>query len=122
MITHTAEEIHRLVAVIDDRAWTEFACCRGRLDLFFEPFREQAPQREVREEAARQLCAQCPVQRPCRESGRRNHESGIWGGETEEDRVRAGFPIRTVTRASLAVAKVAVAPSPQPSAQKPEVA
>jgi WhiB family redox-sensing transcriptional regulator len=122
VITRTAEEIHRLVGVIDDRAWTEFARCRGRLDLFFEPFREQAPQREVREEAARHLCAQCPVQTPCRDSGRRNHESGIWGGETEEDRVRAGFPIRTVTRASLSVARVAVAPPPQPSAPKPEVA
>lgn len=128
MITQHAQEIHRLVGVIEDRSWTEFARCRGQLGLFFEPFREQAPARAVREAAAKRLCAQCPVQGPCRDSGRRNHESGIWGGETEEDRVRAGFPIRTVTRANVAVtradsaavaspvsgrAKAAVASTPQ---------
>ena len=73
-------------------------------------------------ETAQRVCAECPVQAPCRESGRRNHESGIWGGETEEDRVRAGFPIRTVTRAGMSAARGAVAPPPQPAASKPEVA
>lgn len=105
MITQHAQEIHRLIGVIEDRSWTEFARCRGQLGLFFEPFREQAPARAVREAKARQMCALCPVQGPCRDSGRRNHESGIWGGETEEDRVAAGFPIRTVTRANVAVTR-----------------
>jgi len=124
MTNRASHEIHQLIAVIEDREWTDFARCSGRLDMFFEPFRELAPQRFVREEAAKQMCAQCPVQSPCRESGRRNHESGIWGGETEEERVRAGFPIRTVTRASLFAARK---PAKKPdehhaSAWDPEVA
>jgi WhiB family redox-sensing transcriptional regulator len=124
MITNTAQEIHRLIAVIEDREWTEFARCQGQVDLFFEPFREQAPQRAIREAAARAMCAQCPAQEPCRDSGRRNHESGIWGGETEEDRVRAGFPIRTVTRASMAVVRTSVKTLGKDSvpARDPEVA
>lgn len=124
MITKTAQEIHQLIAVVEDRRWTEFARCRGHLDLFFEPFRELAPQRALRSEAAKRMCAECPVQGPCRESGRRNHESGIWGGETEEERVRAGFPIRTPTRASIAAARepAAARPGAPSSGRDPEVA
>ena len=123
-MTGTATEAHPLIAVIEDQAWTEFALCRGRLDLFFEPFRELAPQRAAREQVAKDMCAQCPVQLPCRESARRNHESGIWGGETEEDRVRAGFPIRTVTRTSLFQAQKQASPAAEPPARSadPEVA
>ena len=92
---------HPLIGVVEDREWVELARCVGRSELFFEPFRELAPQRAVRERAAKRVCAQCPVQLACRESGRRNHESGIWGGETEEERVRAGYPIRSVARSSV---------------------
>ena len=122
MITNAAQEIHRLIAVIEDREWTEFARCKGRSDLFFEPFRELAPQRAVREQTAKRLCAECPVQAPCRDSGRRNHESGIWGGENEEDRVRAGYPIRTVTRATMAAARNPAAEPPRPPAHDHDVA
>jgi len=123
MITNTAQEIHRLIAVLEDREWTEFARCRGRLDLFFEPHREAPPKRALREAEAKQMCSQCPVQGPCRESGRRNHESGIWGGETEIDRVRAGFPIRTVTRATTAAARAQALEEAQPvPAGDPEAA
>jgi WhiB family redox-sensing transcriptional regulator len=132
MTTRPSPVPHPLLEVIEDRAWTEFARCRGQLDLFFEPFREVAPKRAVREQRAKELCAGCPVQGPCRDSGRRNHESGIWGGETEEERVRAGFPIRTVTRTSTVAARSRalgpegrnppVAASCLPSAAAPEVA
>jgi WhiB family transcriptional regulator, redox-sensing transcriptional regulator len=119
-----SSEAHPLLAVIEDRTWTDFARCRGRLDLFFEPHREQAAQRAVREQAAKQLCAECPVLERCREAGRRNHESGIWGGETEEERIAAGFPIRTVTRASLLAARAPVASTDDgtPATCDPEVA
>lgn len=105
MAARNPREVHRLIAVIEDRRWSEFALCRGRLDLFFEPRRERPLPRARREEQAKQLCSQCPVSSPCRESGRRNHESGIWGGETEEERIAAGFNIRTVTRASVMAAR-----------------
>lgn len=101
MSTRPSPSPHPLTGAIEDREWIELARCIGRQELFFEPFRELAPQRLVREQAAKHLCDQCPVRVPCRESGRRNHESGIWGGETEEERVRAGVPIRSVARTSV---------------------
>ena len=124
MPTCIASEAYPLLAVIEDRAWTDFARCRGRLDLFFEPYRERAAERAAREQTAKQLCAQCPALEACREAGRRNHESGIWGGETEEERISAGFPIRSVTRASLlaARARVATPDDAAPATRDPEVA
>jgi len=62
------------------------AACRGHPDLFFAPHAER-PQARVRREArARRLCGACPVAAPCR-------EYGFWGGESEEERHRAGFTI-----------------------------
>jgi len=69
------------------------AACRGHPDLFFAPHAER-PQARVRREArARRLCGACPVAAPCREFARRNREYGFWGGESEEERHRAGFTI-----------------------------
>ncbi len=96
---------HPLLAVVDDREWIGFAICRSRLDLFFEPFGERPSARARRESRAKAMCGQCPVLHPCRESARRNHESGIWGGETEEERARAGFPPRSIARRSVARAR-----------------
>ena len=58
MITNTAQEIHRLIAVIEDREWTEFARCQGHVDLFFEPFREQS----LIDQAQRSRCVSLPSQ------------------------------------------------------------
>ena len=90
---------------IADRWWIDFAICRGKYDLFFEPFGERPGPRRRREAQAKLLCAQCPVQMNCLEAGRRNHESGLWGGETEEERVRAGFPPRANVRRDLVAAR-----------------
>lgn len=119
----TTRSPHELLGAIEDRGWIEFALCPGRPELFFEPFRELAPQRAIREQAARRVCEQCPVRLPCRESGRRNHESGIWGGETEEERVRAGFGVRSVARTSvLRAARAAAGDAPSAPVRDPEVA
>lgn len=92
---------HPLIAVLEDRVWIEFARCRGRGELFFEPFREQPSARELRVAAAKRLCDGCAVSMACRDTGRRNHELGIWGGETEEERAGAGFPMRAIVRHSV---------------------
>ena len=105
MSVHATPDPHPLLAVLADRAWMADARCRGRSHLFFEPFREAPPQRLVREASAKAICATCPVMLECRAAGRRNHESGIWGGETEEDRVLAGYPIRTVARRGVLKAR-----------------
>jgi len=97
----TKRSSHPLLAVIEDRSWIEFARCRTKGDLFFEPFREQPPARKVRVAEAKRLCATCPAALECRDAGRRNHELGIWGGETEEERARAGFAMRAIVRHSV---------------------
>jgi WhiB family transcriptional regulator, redox-sensing transcriptional regulator len=75
------------------RHWTTNAACRGKTNLFFPPQAER-PQARVRREArARQLCQECPAQIACRDSARRNHEYGFWGGESEEERHLAGFTV-----------------------------
>jgi len=61
--------------------WRILANCRGRTELFFAPDRERPPARRVREAQALALCAECPVQNPCREA--RGESVGIWGGSTE---------------------------------------
>ena len=75
------------------RNWKTNAACHGKTNLFFPPQAER-PQARVRREArARQLCQECPAQIACRDSARRNHEYGFWGGESEEERHLAGFTV-----------------------------
>lgn len=40
---------------------------------------------------ARKVCAACPVATTCREFARTHHEYGLWGGESEDQRHRAGY-------------------------------
>jgi len=71
--------------------WAAEAACRGRTELFFPPAGER-PQARVRREAdARALCATCPVEAPCRAYARVHREHGFWGGESEDERILAGY-------------------------------
>jgi WhiB family redox-sensing transcriptional regulator len=73
--------------------WAELAMCKGKTHLFFPPKAERPQARARREARAKTLCDSCPVQAPCRDFARRNHEYGYWGGESEEDRHLAGFTV-----------------------------
>jgi WhiB family redox-sensing transcriptional regulator len=68
--------------------WRELAACRGaELGLFF-------PERGESAEAARQVCASCPVRQPCLDYAITNRIThGIWGGLTERERraLRSGW-------------------------------
>lgn len=94
-----------LFLVIEDREWIDFAVCRDQGHLFFEPWGERPSARLRRESQAKRLCASCPVQQPCLDAGRRNHESGVWGGETEEERALAGYAPRGNARRAVAAAR-----------------
>ena len=73
--------------------WMATAACAGRTHLFFPPLAER-PQARVRREAkARELCKACDSRLACRDYARTNREFGYWGGENEEERTRAGFPV-----------------------------
>lgn len=76
----------------NDTSWLADAICKGRTDLFFSATAREAKKDRLRRESiAMTYCQQCPVRIPCRDYGRENNELGIWGGENEEMRWRAGF-------------------------------
>lgn len=77
--------------VLTDDRWMNDAACRGLTHLFFPPPAERPQARERREATARQVCESCQVNGNCRQFARANHEYGLWGGESEDERHAAGF-------------------------------
>src|SRR5215210_7423174 len=73
--------------------WMESAECSGRTDLFFAPHAERPQARVKREAKARRVCQACPVLFECRLHARSNLEYGFWGGESEDERANAGYPV-----------------------------
>jgi WhiB family redox-sensing transcriptional regulator len=72
-----------------DDAWHIKASCRGpQAEVFFPPTHvERKDERQEREEAAKAICATCPVRRPCLDYAMRIREPhGIWGGLNEMER------------------------------------
>ena len=84
--------------------WQSRALCADKTHLFFEPPGERGGRRARREAIALSYCAACPVANRCRQEGRINREHGIWGGETDEQRARAGYPPRSPSRRGVAAA------------------
>ena len=68
--------------------WQLKGACRGQDgSLFFHPEGERGPSRVAREEAAKQVCARCPVVDPCRAHAMSAREPyGVWGGMSESER------------------------------------
>lgn len=64
-------------------AWRQRAACRGvDPDSFYPASDEEA-------EAAKAICAVCPVREACLEYALANRErDGVWGGATERERRR----------------------------------
>ena len=80
------------------------ALCKGRTHLFFARPGERSGKRQRREALARSYCEICPVQQACLEAGRAGRETGMWGGENDEERAFAGYRprhphLRTVIQA-----------------------
>ena len=80
-----------LQRVITDDRWMNDAACRGLTHLFVPSQAERPQARERREAAARTVCLSCSVNGMCREFARANHEYGLWGGESEDERHAAGY-------------------------------
>lgn len=85
-----ADLVESLFDPIPVNSWRTLGQCSGLSNLFFAPPAERPQTRFRREQAARALCATCPVKSVCRDYARSNHEYGVWGGENEEERVRSG--------------------------------
>ncbi|MGB3699567.1 MAG: WhiB family transcriptional regulator [Gordonia sp. (in: high G+C Gram-positive bacteria)] len=72
------------------RDWPSRARCRDSpVDAFYPPTGESRGLRRRREELAKQVCAECPVRRQCRDYALAADEPyGVWGGMTETERRR----------------------------------
>ncbi len=69
--------------------WQQDAACRDLpTEMFFHPDGERGPRRKNRENAAKAVCASCPVIQACRKQALSLQEPyGIWGGLSEDDRL-----------------------------------
>jgi WhiB family transcriptional regulator, redox-sensing transcriptional regulator len=89
-----------LIARIDDRGWpmkteTEAgswmdraACASADPDLFFPVSSVGPGSEQIRR--AKQICRSCPVLRDCLTFALRTRQAhGVWGGTSEEERIRA---------------------------------
>ena len=82
-------EVSRLpLPIIDHWEWQYQGACRDMdPEMFFHPDGERGPRRRNRDNAAKAVCATCPVIQQCREHALAVQEPfGIWGGLTEEER------------------------------------
>jgi WhiB family redox-sensing transcriptional regulator len=86
-----------------DRWWLQAACGPRDADLFFpEPGSLSRREWRQREQAAKQVCATCPVRRSCLEEALvRPEEFGVWGGMTADERA-ASLPETGVLPPALA--------------------
>lgn len=77
--------LHRLVGRTAAGAWRRLAACKGLDPALFHP--EDGDLAGV--EAAREICARCPVRPACLEHALAAREpDGIWGGLTARERRR----------------------------------
>ncbi|WP_030291002.1 WhiB family transcriptional regulator [Streptomyces katrae] len=78
----------RVAAREEDGPWhAEAVCRRDEAGLFFAPSKEPTAARLSREEAAKRVCARCPVMVACREHALLQPEPyGVWGGLTAAER------------------------------------
>ena len=71
--------------------WQYHGTCRSLSpEMFFHPEGERGAARRSRDAAAKKICLECPVLARCRDHALRAREPyGVWGGMSEEERVRA---------------------------------
>lgn len=90
--------------------WQLRGLCRGKdSSLFFHPEGERGAARAAREQSAKEICLNCPVQKQCCEHALRVREPyGVWGGMTEEERELHYQRYKALTRARAAREKAAL--------------
>lgn len=94
--------LDELFAIAESREWATQGLCMGKQELFFAPPGERRTRRTKREALARSYCENCQVLFSCRSWARKNREHGFWGGESEEQRARMGYPPRSPSRRAVA--------------------
>jgi WhiB family redox-sensing transcriptional regulator len=91
--------------------WQLRGLCRGKdSSLFFHPEGERGAARAAREQSAKEICLNCPVQKQCCEHALRVREPyGVWGGMTEEEREAHYQRQKALVRARAVREKAALA-------------
>ena len=91
--------------------WQLRGLCRGKdSSLFFHPEGERGAARAAREQSAKEICLNCPVQKQCSEHALRVREPyGVWGGMTEEERESQYQRYKALVRARAVREKAALA-------------
>jgi WhiB family redox-sensing transcriptional regulator len=68
-------------------SWQNEGLCRSMpAEVFFDSEKARGRRRELREEAAKRVCRQCPVIVACREHALAAEDFGVWGGLTARER------------------------------------
>lgn len=75
--------------------WLELpnALCREEkvpTELFFGSESERPAERDLRIKMAKAVCDRCLDRQPCLKWAKANDERGVWGGTTEQERLRSG--------------------------------
>ncbi len=89
--------------VADRWEWQYEGACRDTgSESFYHPDGERGAARRMRDAAAKEICAGCPVMQACREHAFALREPfGVWGGLTEDERATV-LRERDLARAGLA--------------------
>jgi WhiB family redox-sensing transcriptional regulator len=87
-VDETAELVALVTAHASSVAWRKQAACQAvTADLFFPIGRTGDAVGQI--EAAKRVCQTCPVRVACLQYAlETNQEAGIWGGTSEDDRVK----------------------------------
>jgi WhiB family transcriptional regulator, redox-sensing transcriptional regulator len=83
------EELRERIVEQLDPDWQGRAACKGPQSAVFFPssLKERKDEREAREQRAKDICALCPIRRPCLEYALQIRDpNGVWGGLTEKER------------------------------------
>ena len=82
------EMLTMIVEQRNTRSWRHQAACKGMDPALFFPTSNSG---RGSLDAARAICASCPVQAQCFEAGRTEH-MGMWGGTSVDQRRKQGCP------------------------------
>lgn len=95
-----------LIPTVDFWAWRSMGACQSEpVELFFHSEETPRGQRRRNEREAARICEECPVLATCRAHALRTGERyGVWGGLTENQRLRilSGSPFPSGREALVA--------------------
>jgi WhiB family redox-sensing transcriptional regulator len=103
--SHATRALRAPVQVpLDYDRWQDAAACQGMdASTFYAHDGQRAASLRQHDDAAKQICASCPVVRQCLQYALDTREAwGVWGGKTADERQAMGWQITAATAFSVA--------------------